>query len=228
MFLLWSFQMWLCYFVGSLVGIMTSLQAEWLDVWFLQLGRLFSLPETLQTGSGSHTASCSVGNSDPFLPGRGKGGRQQLRHKAHHSPHSVKIKKFCDVPPLPTCHHGMHSNSYNLYILLLLHLIYQDICVVIYMSCMARVLIMTICHHRWVCTASSTVGTRSVFTDEEHLEWWDDYLSPFLWSGIHELSSLRLLHTLLHGSCILITLSHFCFDIILWYCTLYRQWLVKR
>jgi hypothetical protein len=51
------------------------------------------------------------------------------------------------------------------------HLIYKDICVVIYMSCMARVLIMTICHNLWVCTASCTVGTGSVFTDEEHLEW---------------------------------------------------------
>jgi len=37
---------------------------------------------------------------------------------------------------------------------------------------MARVvLIIIIPHHIWVYTASYTIGTGSVSTDEEHLEW---------------------------------------------------------
>jgi len=45
-----------------------------------------------------------------------------LSHEADHSPlQTVKIKKCGVVPPLPTCHHGMHGNSFNLYTLLLFH-----------------------------------------------------------------------------------------------------------
>ena len=122
MFLLWFFQMWCVILWDSLIGIMTSLWSRWARYhgWFLAQGkRFFSLPQSMQTGSGSRTASCSVGNRCPFLVCV---GGAVLSHEADHSPsHNVKIKKFWVVPPLPTCHLGMHSNSFNLYTLLLFH-----------------------------------------------------------------------------------------------------------
>ena len=191
-----------CYFRGSLVSIMTSVWAWWPRNHGLCLagaGDFFLFPKAckLTLTPTQPPVQWVMGALCSWVGG----GVQQLRHEYDYSPsQNVKINKFGVVPPLPTCHHGMHSNSFNLYTLLLFHLIYQDICVLIYMSCMARVIVIIMPYHLWVHTASCTIGTGSVSTDEEYLEWWDDYLSPFLWSGIHELSSLCLLHTVWLGA----------------------------
>jgi hypothetical protein len=46
--------------------------------------KVYSSNLCVQTGSGAHPASCTMGNGDPFL-----GGKARPRRDADHSPHIV-------------------------------------------------------------------------------------------------------------------------------------------
>jgi hypothetical protein len=59
-------------------------------------GRGFSSSLCVQTGSGAHPASCTVGTGDPFPEGKARPGRD-----ADHSPHLVpKLRMSRAIPPL--------------------------------------------------------------------------------------------------------------------------------